>query len=586
MNRHGVIHLLLWLVAAFATTPLTGQDRSFDQAQDRPSIHMLELEAHRDVIVDFAGVDSLAAALPPPLPRALAPTKEIVGYLPYWKYNSESYNYTMLNYDLLTQINYFSVELDSNGNIMEDNGWPRPQLVDFANSQGVKVKLCATLFGSAAVAGLLSSAANRQRAIGNLLAAVQAGGADGVDIDFEPLPAGQKDNLITFMQTLTDTFKANLPGSIVTVAVPAVDWSDRWDFGSLAQIVDGLFIMAYDYHWSGSETAGPISPLEGFSRDVTWTINDYLSETDHNAAKLILGLPYYGYDWPVTGSTIYAPTTGKGTARIYEAAYDLALIHGHQWDSNSSTPWFNYQDDGFRQVWYEDSLSLSLKYELARDQDLAGVGMWALGYDGQRTELWSALAGYLNVISPPFDLVAELTDGIVLLQWTHDNEEALTGYRVYRYTLPRPEAASLVAVVPVGITIYSDTGAVYGVTSYYWVSAVDTLGSESKLSASASIRPRDRSKPYILYQNYPNPFRELTLIQFDLSIAGDVQLKVYNLQGTLVQTLASGYHSVNSYSYPFQPLDHAGQQLASGIYIVTLRVDDNDPVSRKMILLR
>ncbi|GAH03183.1 unnamed protein product, partial [marine sediment metagenome] len=286
--------------------------RPFSQAQGKQSIHMLELEAHRGVVVDYAHADSIAAAMPPPLPRAIAPEpiKEIVGYLPHWQYSS----YPYLNYSLLTQINYFSAELDGNGNITNDHGWPRTDLVNFAHALGVKVKLCATLFGGTALTALLNSAANRQRAIDNLLAAVQAAGADGVDIDFELMPAGQKDNMVTFMRDLTDTFHTYIPGSIVTMAMPAVDWSNCWDYNALADIVDGLFIMAYDYHWKGSSSAGPVSPLAGFSWNVTWTVNDYLSKTGSNTAKIILGLPYYGYDWPVTSGDRYAATTGTGTA--------------------------------------------------------------------------------------------------------------------------------------------------------------------------------------------------------------------------------------------------------------------------------
>ncbi len=547
---------------------------------------MLELEAHRGVVVDYAHADSIASAMPPPLPRAIAPTpiKAIVGYLPHWLYSS----YPNLNYNLLTQINYFCVELDSSGNIINDNGWPRPDLVNYAHARGVKVKLCATLFGSTALTALLGNTANRQRAIDTLLAAVQAAGADGVDIDFELMPAGQKANMVTFMRDLTDAFHTYIPGSIVTMAMPAVDWSGSWEYDALADIVDGLFIMAYDYHWKGSPTAGPVSPLIGFSRNVTWTVNDYLSKTGSNTDKIILGLPYYGYDWPVTSSDKYATASGNASSRIYSLAYDMAATHGLQWDQDSSTPWFNYQDNGYRQVWYDDSLSLSMKYELALEKDLAGVGMWALGYDGDRTELWGALDDYLRRVRPPAptDLVADVVNGTVQLRWSHSDEEALTCYRIYRYTLPLPEAAQLIDTVHKDSPAYVDTGAVYGVTFYYWVSAVDTLGNESELSPSASIRPRDQNQLYILYQNYPNPFREITLILFDLSAAGEVRLSVHDLRGALVRTLVSGYRREDSYTYPFLPVDAAGRRLASGVYIVTLQVGDGERVTRKMVLLR
>ncbi len=583
--------LLLWLAVALGTWPLQGQIRPLGYAQrERSSIHMLELEAHRGVAVDYARADSIAATLPPPLPRALPPVKEIVGYLPYWKYSS----YPSLNYNLLTQINYFSAELDAQGNITNDHNWPRTELISFAHARGVKVKLCATLSGGTALATLLGSTANRQRAINNLLAAVQDAGADGVDIDFEAMPAGQNDNMVTFMRDLTDDFHTNLPGSIVTLAMPAVDWGGRWDYSALADIVDGMFIMAYDYHWSSGPTAGPVSPLDGSYPSISWnvrlTVNDYLSKTGSNTDKIILGLPYYGQDWPVVSTEKYAQTTGPAAlpAPRYPTAYDMAQTHDRQWDQASSTPWFNYQDNGFRQVWYDDSLSLSFKYELALDSDLAGVGMWALGYDGDRPELWGALDDYLRGVRPPepTDVVADVVDGTVRLRWSHSCEEALTCYRVYRYTLPYPDAAYLIATIQKDSTAYVDSGAVYGVTFYYWVSAVDTLGNESELSASVSARPRDQSRPCILYQNYPNPFRGITLILFDLSEAGNVRLSVYDLRGALVRTLVSGYRGEDSYTYPFLPVDAAGRRLASGIYFVTLRVDEGEPDTRKMVLLR
>ncbi|MCK4577578.1 MAG: T9SS type A sorting domain-containing protein [Candidatus Marinimicrobia bacterium] len=368
-------------------------------AQVRLPIHMQELADNRGVAVDFQRIDSLAALEPAPMPRALQPTKEIIGYLPYWQYGS----YSSLNYDLLTQINYFSAELGPDGSITNDHGWTTIDLVTYAHARGVKVKLTATLFGGTDLETLLGSPTNRQRAIDNLLSKVQSMDADGVDIDFELMPADQQGNMIIFMQALTAAFRDNIPGAIITMAMPAVDWGNppRWDYLALANIVDALFIMGYDYHWDGSQKAGPVSPLDGFSRNVRWTVDDYLAKTGSNTAKIVLGLPYYGRDWPVISFVKYATTIGKGRSTLYSAAVVDAQTHGRQWDATSSSPWFNYADNDNRQVWYDDSLSLALKYELALDKDLAGVGMWALGYDGTRQELWGALADHFGVAVPP-----------------------------------------------------------------------------------------------------------------------------------------------------------------------------------------
>ncbi len=463
----------------------------YGRAQERPTIHMLELAAHRDVVVDYDRVDSLAATLPPPLPRAVVPGREVVGYLPFWQYA----DYPDLNYNLLTQINYFSAEMDGSGNVIDDHHWPAAQLVAFAHDRGVKVKLAATLFEGAGLTTLLGSPANRLQAISQLLARVRDAGADGVDIDFEGLPVAQRENMVTFMADLTEAFHTTLPGSIVTMAVPAVDWAGAWDFGALVKIVDGLFIMAYDYHWRTGPTAGPVSPLDGFSVNVRQTVATYLTATGDSTSRLILGLPHYGYDWPVSGPGKYASTTGSATPRIYDAAVPLAQIHGYNWDPVSSVPWFNYDDSGPRQVWFDDSLSLALKYNLAVENDLAGVGMWALGYDGDRPELWGALADYLGTTVSPTD-----------------------------------------------------------------------------------------ERRFVLDQNYPNPFAVGTTISYELFVAGNVRLAVYNLGGALVRTLVFGHRLEGPDTYAFTPVDARGRRLASGIYFVTLQLDGGPLAARKMIL--
>lgn len=70
------------------------------------------------------------------------------------------------------------------------------------------------------------------------------------------------------------------------------------------------------------------------------------------------------------------------------------------WSSNYKTPWYTYQSSGkYYQVWFDNDSSLGLKYDLAIEKDLRGVGMWALGYDGSRDELWDKLREKFTVTS-------------------------------------------------------------------------------------------------------------------------------------------------------------------------------------------
>ena len=114
------------------------------------------------------------------------------------------------------------------------------------------------------------------------------------------------------MEGLSATLNMVIDNPILTMATPAIDWNDAWDYNQLASIVDGLFIMGYNYFYSGSTSAGPVSPLGGYLYDIDFTINDYLSKTNNQNDKLILGLPYYGYNWPVLNEQINSFTIDLG----------------------------------------------------------------------------------------------------------------------------------------------------------------------------------------------------------------------------------------------------------------------------------
>ncbi len=90
----------------------------------------------------------------------------------------------------------------------------------------------------------------------------------------------------------------------------------------------------------------------------------------------------------------------------------------------------------------------------------------------------------------------------------------------------------------------------------------------------------DVPKDYALDQNYPNPFNPTTQIQFAIPVAGNYQLKVYNIIGQEVATLVNGEVAVGFHSVTFD-----ATKLASGIYIYRLS-GNNVNITRKMILMK
>jgi hypothetical protein len=83
-----------------------------------------------------------------------------------------------------------------------------------------------------------------------------------------------------------------------------------------------------------------------------------------------------------------------------------------------------------------------------------------------------------------------------------------------------------------------------------------------------------------LEQNYPNPFNPSTIIRFNLERPDMVMLKVYNILGREVRTLAEGYLQAGTYRLNFNASD-----LASGVYFYRLSTS-SQLLTRKMVLIK
>ena len=267
------------------------------------------------------------------------------------------------------------------------------ELMCFAHSKGVKVVLLA-LFN----VNDSSNASKREEWVDGLLTKAIAGHADGVNIDIEgPVSKGSKE--VTLLNELTaavyKAFKEKLPGSQVTFDVA---WSPDcidgrcYDVVELSKSVDFFAVMAYD---EMSQIFGPQctayanSPMNKTKSGVS----KYL-KLGIPPGKLVLGLPWYGYDYPCIDFTGLdtchikkVPFRGAncsdaaGKQISYSTINDLLLTRtesGRKWDEGSQSPYFDYVDmtNQKHQVWYDDPQSLAIKLQFAVQAGLKGAAIW------------------------------------------------------------------------------------------------------------------------------------------------------------------------------------------------------------------
>jgi hypothetical protein len=350
--------------------------------------------------IDLTAATATPAPSPPSLAGAPAlKSHEIFGFAPYWTLPQAS------KFDVsdFTTLAYFSVDINGDGSIdRSGSGWvgyeseDLAQLITRAHEAGDRVVLTTTCFSQANLDALASNPAAPATLASSLVELLGAKNLDGVNFDFEGQGSQDQGGLDRFVSQVSATLKGANPQWQVTMdtyASAAGDPSGFYDIAGLAQSVDAFFVMAYDMH--NRSAPSPTAALTGPGFTDTTALAEYTSVVP--ASKVILGVPYYGYDWPTTGPAQGDPATGGPSPVSY--AQVVAGADPVYWDPVTQTPWTSYQvGTQWHQTWFDDATSLALKAQLADSYHIAGLGVWALGMDGNDPSMIAALLGNAPVV--------------------------------------------------------------------------------------------------------------------------------------------------------------------------------------------
>jgi spore germination protein len=212
--------------------------------------------------------------------------------------------------------------------------------------------------------------------IEEILAVVTEKGYRGVDVDFEFLPGEDAQAYADFIGALRAAVSPlGLP---VLVALAPKTSDDQpgllyegHDYGLLGQAADYVLLMTYEWGY----TYGPpmaVAPLPNVRQVVDYALTRIPRE------KIFLGIPNYGYDWPLP--YVQGQTAARSISNV--RAVQIALEHGAaiQFDETAQAPYFTYRaaDGTLHEVWFEDVRSMSAKLGLISEYGLFGGGYWNL----------------------------------------------------------------------------------------------------------------------------------------------------------------------------------------------------------------
>ncbi len=336
--------------------------------------------------------------------RVLREGTEVYTWYPYWMGDVwKSYD---LN--LISTISFFSYNIDpKTGNYMNPaqiKQWRETDLLDSAKKHNTKVLLSLALEGEGNHLEYLNNEASWNTTIDSIAVLLKERDADGIEIEFMDIPLEMDAKFLRFVASL----KENLDYRFITkqmtlsLVIPAAPDKFPFELKKLDESVDLFIVKGLDYHEEDG-TVAAVAPLRNETAggpSLETTLLTYLAR-GLNPEKSILALPLYGSQWsgtfdPVEGyytTNFERKVTLSEVSRVFQSKDSIYQITPTL-DETTMTNYFflEFQDNTSIEGWYDDSLTLSKKMDLALINEFKGVGLWALGYDLGKNEVWDVVA--------------------------------------------------------------------------------------------------------------------------------------------------------------------------------------------------
>lgn len=249
-------------------------------------------------------------------------------------------------------------------------------------------------FDTARAVALLGDGGARRRLISDVSAMLAEKGFAGVDVDFEFLPPSSAQPYAAFLAELRTALAPQ--GYFVWAALAPKTSSaqpgllyEGHSYPAVGAAADGVLLMTYEWGY----TYGPpqaVAPLPNVRAVLDYAV------TEIPPSKIFLGVPNYGYDWPLP----FRQGVTRAQSLSNQAAIDLAVRTGSEilYDETADAPYFHYTDAGdvAHEVWFEDGRSMDAKLRLISAYGFRGAGFWNLTRPFSQT--WLVLSSLYNIV--------------------------------------------------------------------------------------------------------------------------------------------------------------------------------------------
>ncbi|MBP5157860.1 MAG: glycoside hydrolase [Treponema sp.] len=276
-----------------------------------------------------------------------------------WGYVMQNREYEFKDDMKVTDLVYFSADVNSYGEFDSI-----PKASKFASFKGRKHLSVTCQSRSLAHFVLDPQYGITKKIIATLTEAAK--GYDGINIDFELIPARDIQNFRNFVRDMRASLGQE---KWLTIAVPArlkTISDDAFNYAKLEPYVDRIFIMAYDEHWSTSKP-GAIASTDWCRRIANYAL-EVLPQK-----KVIMGLPFYGRTWQAEsyGQAWYF----SGVNRI------MGENNVREVQRDNGVPYFTFDKTIKVTGYFEDAYSTVEKCKQYKAAGCDRIGFWRIGQE-------------------------------------------------------------------------------------------------------------------------------------------------------------------------------------------------------------
>ena len=300
---------------------------------------------------------------------------QLSGWSVYW--NPKSIESFRANANRISVVMPEWIKVNADGTISRRDNVPpeyKTELLEISKKNGVKVYGMTSNYGDddfdpIRMAKSMATPEMRLSHAQALAKIVREDRLDGVDLDYENMKAGDRENYSLLVEAVAKELHKHKKRLSVTVhakqsepgnwdAVIAHDWK------RLAAVADEFRVMTYDEHWAGGEP-GPVASDAWVEATIKFAVSQV------PAKKLWMGVSTYGYDFSKT------PTQSL----TYD---DLPADFKYEIDPTSGE-----MQSG--KTWFAGPESATRKRELAIKYKIAGLAIWYFG--SEKPSTWRVLTG-------------------------------------------------------------------------------------------------------------------------------------------------------------------------------------------------